>query len=203
MRSKRLPPGGDGKQGKPMGSYFKPSCLKDKNFLAISSCIFVVFLLVLPAQNSWELSDGMSANTVLGQASFLTKFHGTASSALDSPSGSVFDSQGNLWVADTQNNRVLEFQSPLTTNEAASVIIGQVSQGPGPGHHDDDQSNSTLNSPSGVAFDSQGNLWGADTQNNRVLEFQSPLTTNEAASVILGQGGTSGDEGHDDEGHDV
>ena len=40
--------------------------------------------------------------------------------------GSVaIDSNNNLYVADTHDNRVLEFLAPLSSDEAASVVWGQ------------------------------------------------------------------------------
>ena len=102
---------------------------------------------------------------------------------------STFDSSGDLWVADTSNNRVLEFKPPFSTNEAASVAIGQTSftsNGAG-------ASSTGLSFPIGVAFDHSGNLWVTDWNNNRVLEFLSAnLVTSGAAAVVIGQTSMTG-----------
>jgi uncharacterized protein (TIGR03437 family) len=69
--------------------------------------------------------------------------------ALSSPSGICVDSEGNLYIADSGNNRVRE----LTPDGVVRTIAG-------PGQ---------LNNPRGVAVDASGNLWIADTGNHRVV----------------------------------
>jgi DNA-binding beta-propeller fold protein YncE len=86
----------------------------------------------------------------------------------------VFDSAGNLWVADGGNNRIVEFSSTGT-------YLGQFgSYGTGPGQFAD---------PQGLAFDAAGNLWVADTDNNRLEEF-SPVPE-PSTFVLLGMGAIS------------
>ena len=53
-----------------------------------------------------------------------TRGPATTSTGLDTPNGLAFDSSGNLWVADSSNNRVLEYKAPFTTGEAASLVLG-------------------------------------------------------------------------------
>ena len=100
------------------------------------------------------------------------------------PLGAALDANSNLWVADTDNNRVLEFISPFHTGQQASLVIGQP----------DFVTNScTAASARGIcgprylAFDQQGNLWVSDAQNNRLLEFQPPFSQGMAATLVLGQ----------------
>ena len=99
------------------------------------------------------------------------------------PGGLAFDATGNLWVADGRNNRVIEYVAPFVTGEAASLVLGQSSF----------TSNTFATSatgegnPGAVAFDSSGNLWVVDTTNSRVLEYSAPFSTDEAASLVLGQ----------------
>jgi sugar lactone lactonase YvrE len=130
------------------------------------------------------LSTGEAASIVIGQSSFTGLSPATTSTGLDTPNGLAFDSTGNLWVVDTSNNRVLEFKAPFSTHEAASLVIGQ------PSFTNDafTTTNSTsLDQPTGLAFDSTGNLWVADLQNGRVLEYTAPFSTHEAASLVIGE----------------
>jgi sugar lactone lactonase YvrE len=97
-------------------------------------------------------------------------------------------------VADSENNRILIFDAPFTTDENASVVLGQPdftqtqpNQGGGP-------ADNTVASPQGLAVDAAGNLYVADADNCRVLQFRPPFTSNMNASLILGeppQGGGS------------
>ena len=110
-----------------------------------------------------------------------------SASSLCAPTSIAFDSHENLWVGDTGNNRVLEFKAPFSFGEAASVVLGQPNF----------RSNSCGDNETticgaisiSIAFDPKGNLWVADQNNNRVLEFSNAsLSTNgAAASIVLGQ----------------
>jgi sugar lactone lactonase YvrE len=69
-------------------------------------------------------SDDMPASLVLGQSSFTTHTIATSRTGLYRPEGLVFDSQGNLWVADEFNSRVLEYVVPVTVTVSYLVIGG-------------------------------------------------------------------------------
>ena len=138
----------------------------------------------LSALGPW--SNGQSASIVIGQKDFTSAKAATSQDGLNFPVYVVFDGSGNMWVGDTSNNRVLEFKPPLSTGMQASLVIGQP--------------NFTARAPAttqsglrwgpallGLAFDSSGNLWVADNQNNRVLEFKPPFSSGMAASIVIGQ----------------
>jgi len=146
--------------------------------------IFVFAILILPASNVFAFSNGQPATVVIGQSAFTGSTSGTTATTLNTPRYSAFDSAGNLWVADSNNNRVLKYAAPITTGEAATVVIGQGSFTTGTSG----TTATTLHLPAGISFDSAGNLWVADQVNNRVLEYAAPITTGEAASVVIGQG---------------
>jgi len=92
----------------------------------------------------------------------------------------------HLAVADEQNNRILIFDAPFTTDESASVVLGQVDfTGQQPNQGGAAAAN-TLAAPSGLAIDAEGNLYVADSGNCRVLQFQPPFTTDMSAALVLG-----------------
>jgi sugar lactone lactonase YvrE len=127
--------------------------------------------------------NGQSASTVMGQSNFNSGSHGLSQSTFSIPYNVAFDSSGNLWVADASNGRVLEFVPPLTNGEKASIVLGQVnftaySCGAG---------QSAMCTSYGLAFDSSGNLWVSDPGGDRVLQFSPPFTSNEKASIVIGQ----------------
>ena len=128
-------------------------------------------------------SNGMNASMVIGQSDFTSDSAATSATGLNLPQFFTFDASGNLWVADYANNRVLMFPAPLSTGEAATLVIGQtvlISNSSG-------TTQSTLAAPFGVAFDPNGDLWVADSVNNRALEFIPPFSTGMSASVVIGQ----------------
>src|SRR3984957_3007895 len=120
---------------------------------------------------------GPAANAVLGEAVFDTSFFVTPSSVAGTAQMTI-DAAGHLYLADLSNNRVLGWHSAtgFANNDPADVVIGQLdflhvypNQGGGVA------TSSTLDSPQGVATDSDGNLYVADTLNNRVTEYTSPF----------------------------
>ena len=139
------------------------------------------------------LSSGMSASRVLGQADFTSAFlnRGAAVSAntLGLPGGVALDSQGNLFVADTYNNRVLEYFAPLTNGMDAGRVFGQANFSANQANRGGALNSAGLNSPGGIALDASGSLFVADRDNNRVLQYSYPLTSAMNASLVLGQAG--------------
>src|SRR4051812_39219266 len=89
----------------------------------------------------------------------------------------------SLIVPDVNNNRVLIYKSPFSTNQNAGVALGQpdfASSGTG-------TTASTMNEPADVTIDPAGNILVAEVNNCRVTQFRSPFTTGMAASLVLGQ----------------
>ena len=154
------------------------------HFGAIS--ILSVLILTIFATNANALTTGQAAAIVFGQGNF-TGNGAIAVNTLNHPDGFAFDPQGNLWIADSSNNRILEYKTPFSTGEAPSVVLGQrtfVNNATG------STTANTLNIPSALAFDPQGNLWIADSSNNRTLEFPTAnLITGGSANVVIGQTG--------------
>jgi sugar lactone lactonase YvrE len=112
---------------------------------------------------------------------------GLSASSLNSPTGVAVDGSGNLYVADNSNNRVLEYDTPLTKDTTADSVFGQ-----GGSFTSADLNNGGLNAnslahPLGVAVDASDNLYVTDGSNNRVLEYKTPLSTDTTADIVLGQ----------------
>jgi len=154
-------------------------------------CVALIVLAVwaAPPWLAQAASGDTSADLVSGQPDFSQNSPnngGVRRTSLAFPTSVALDAQGNLYVADTINNRVLEYDAPLTTHQPADRVFGQpnftqkVANNGG-------VSASSLNQPYGVALDAQGNLYVADTVNNRVLEYTAPLTSSMAAGRVFGQ----------------
>ena len=135
------------------------------------------------------LTSGTTADLVLGQADFVQAIAETTANTMCGPYGVAVDSSGNLYVADETNNRVLEYNAPLSSGANAQTVFGQ-----GGSFTASDcnlaaanPSASSLCNPAGVAVDSGGNLYVAEFKNNRLLKYNTPLTTDTTADVVLGQ----------------
>ena len=129
------------------------------------------------------ISTHQKASIVIGQPDLTTAVPGTSSTVLNGPTVSRFDASGNLWVTDKSNNRVLEFQAPLTTGMAASVVLGQTNFANG----DAGTTSSSFADPSSAIFDGTGHMWVSDFGNSRILRFTPPFVTGMAADLVLGQ----------------
>ena len=137
-------------------------------------------------------SNGMAATLAIGQANLTSGLpnQGLASAtsaSLFDPGFFVFDSSGNIWIPDPLNNRILEFKSPFATGMSASLVLGQADFTHNIANQGAVVGPNTISDAIGAAFDSSGNLWVADSSNNRVLEFVPPFTTNMNANLVLGQ----------------
>jgi sugar lactone lactonase YvrE len=151
------------------------------SLMAVGTAFLLLSLIPLTVYAAF--TNGQNASTVIGQSDFTTGTPTTTQSGLHSPFGLTIDPSGNLWVVDGFNNRVLEFVPPFTTGMAANLVIGQ-------SDFTTDTATTTQSGlwwPYGLAFDASGNLWVADMDNARVLEFVPPFTTGMAASLVIGQ----------------
>jgi uncharacterized protein (TIGR03437 family) len=147
---------------------------------------------VLGWENAASFQNGAPASIALGQPNLQQSIpDGIGSKGLVYPSSVAINPlTGDLFVADTGNNRVVRFASPFAnlSNVTPDAFYGQpnsasrvVNAG--------GLSGQSMSGPTGVACDSQGNLWVADTGNNRVLRFPASVlnATNPAADIVLGQ----------------
>jgi hypothetical protein len=128
---------------------------------------------------------GQAATTVLGQSSFVSNATAATASGMNNPWGVALDATGALWVADRGNNRVLAFShaSSLTNGAAATLVLGQTSFVTATAT----TTQSGMNFPYGVAPDASGNLFVADTDNQRVLMFSPPFSNGMLAVSVVGQ----------------
>jgi len=117
-------------------------------------------------------------------------------SSLDYSQGVAVDAQGDVFIADTYNNKVVKV-SPhgLVTAVAGDGIAGYSGDGRLGAF-------AQLNEPAGVAVDAQGNLYIADSSNNviRRVDAKTGIITTVAGNFAAdkannGLGGFSGDGG--------
>ena len=133
-------------------------------------------------------TTGALATAVIGQASFLTSGFNQTSTAANGvtlhPRGMAVT--GNeLYVADTGNNRVSVFQTPVTAGQPPARTIGQPSGSLALANSGGAISSRSLAVPQGVYADAT-RVIVADTGNNRVLVYGPSGTS---ATLVLGQSG--------------
>lgn len=109
---------------------------------------------------------------------------GAATAAqLDSPAGIAVDAAGNIYIADTHNQRVRKVSSGTITTIAGTGVAGFAGDGGA-------AASAQLSTPSALALDSGGNLYIADTDNHRIRKISGTTITTVAGN---GEQGFSGD----------
>jgi uncharacterized protein (TIGR03437 family) len=106
---------------------------------------------------------------------------------LDTPTALALDAAGNLYIADTNNHRIRKIGTDGNINTVAGTGGASSSGDGGPA------ASAALNSPEGVAVDSAGNIYIADTASHRVRKISLDGTINTVAGN--GNGGEQGDGG--------
>jgi sugar lactone lactonase YvrE len=111
-----------------------------------------------------EMSEGIITTAVgTGEKGFAGDGGPAAAALLDGPFDVVFDAAGNLYFADTFNNRIrrVEAKGGVITTVAGNGEEGYSGDG-GPA------TRAALNQPYGIVIDRAGNLYIADRLNRRV-----------------------------------
>ena len=133
-----------------------------------------------------KVSDGV-ISTVVGNGAYGFSGDGGdgGSAQLSNPWSVAVDSAGNLYIADTGNQRVRKVENSVISTVAGNGTAGFSGDG-------GTAINAQLLNPCGVTVDSVGNVYIADTLNNRIRKISNGVIT-----TIAGNGtpGFSGDNG--------
>jgi sugar lactone lactonase YvrE len=112
---------------------------------------------------------------------------GPATSAKINPQGVAVDADGNLFIADGNNNRIRK----VGVNGIITTVAGDGTSGFG--GDDGPAILAQLSNPSGIAVDQNGNLFIADSANDRIRKVSSNgIITIVAGNGIPGFGGDGG-----------
>jgi sugar lactone lactonase YvrE len=117
---------------------------------------------VTPVGTNWVVT------TLAGLAGHPGSADGTNSSArFSNPAGVAVDTNGNIYVADWGNNTIREV-SMVGTNWVVTTLAGLAGH---PGYRNGPGSVAWFNQPNGVAVDSAGNLYVADSENDVIRKM--------------------------------
>jgi sugar lactone lactonase YvrE len=129
-------------------------------------------------------------STYAGAVGILGSSNGTGTAAnFGSPSGVAVDGSGNIYVADSTNNEIRKVAAGGVVTTLAGVATKN-----GSGHSDGTGQTAQFNNPFGVACDSAGNIYVADTNNNIIRKITSggTVTTLAGTASIIGSADASG-----------
>jgi len=155
--------------------------------------VFCVSLPVAgPLSYRWLFNGNYIPNDIITTvAGSNTGYSGDGSAATNAllyfPASITVDGAGNLFIADTDNHRVRRVGTDgIITTVAGTGTAGYSGDG-------GVATNANLYLPNGVAVDSMGNLFIADTDNHRIRKVE----TNGVITTVAGTGtaGYSGDGG--------
>ena len=139
-----------------------------------------------------SFSGSGNISTIAGNGGGASSGDGAAAiqSQLSFPRGVAVDASGNTYIADTGNNKVRRISSQgIISTVAGTGAAGSSGDG-------GQAASAQLSSPLGVALDAKGNLYIADTGNNRVRMVSpqgviTPMAGNDIAG-FSGDGGQAG-----------
>jgi autotransporter-associated beta strand protein len=147
----------------------------------------------IPVQSPGLTGGASAAATTITTVAGLSRYLGDGNAAVDatlnSPQGVAVDSLGNIYIADTYNDVVREV-NPFTgdiTTVAGDGVCGYTGDGAA-------ATDAELDAPTGVAVDSAGDIFIADTGNNVIREV---IHATDTIITVAGNGncGFSGDGG--------
>ena len=152
--------------------------------------IFYFLLSILPAFGQIGIIRSVAGN---GSADFTGDSGQAQNASLSFPTSVAVDSSGNIYIADSGNNRVrrIAAQGVVTGDGTITTFAGNgnaISSGDG-----GQATSAGLNRPYALAFDRNGNLYIGELNGNRVRR----VTPSGIISTVAGTGaqGFSGDGG--------
>lgn len=127
-----------------------------------------------------------TSSTISSVSGSVTTFAGSANGGygdglgiaalFNNPAGIASDTSGNLYIADSFNNRIRK----ITPDGTVSTVAGNGNAG----YYDTDAANAEFYGPQGLAVDAQGNIFVADFGNSVIRE----ITKGGVVKTVAGNG---------------
>ena len=152
--------------------------------VADNACPAKTFTYAVTVGNCKEIITTIAGNGTYG----FTGDGGAATSAeITSPYSVATDKQGNLYIADNYNNRIRKVSvSGIITTIAGNGTAGYTGDG-------GQATAAELKYPQAIAFDNNGNIFIADSYNNRIRKINTAgIISTYAGNGTLGYSGDGG-----------
>jgi DNA-binding beta-propeller fold protein YncE len=134
-----------------------------------------------------------------GAINFAGDLGDATSSALHSPKGLAMDSGGNIYIADSGNQRIRVISgwspvvrsgtpgpSPAPVESQISTLAGCSTRGRKDLLNPNDATSAFFNYPSGIALDSSGFVYVADTNNHAIRVIYPNKQPNATGDFLVG-----------------
>jgi sugar lactone lactonase YvrE len=136
-----------------------------------------------------KMTPGGVVSTLAGRVNYVGSADGVGTNAtFNQPKGVAVDSATNIYVAD-YNNHTIRKVAPAGTNWVVSTFAGMAGNS---GSSDGVGSNARFSYPSGVAVDSAGNLYVADTVNHTIRKITPARVVSTVAGLAMDSGAANG-----------
>jgi hypothetical protein len=166
------------------GSLTVSSCTTPAN-TTVTTVLCTPYGIGVDGAGDVYIADSYNSRVVEVTAAGVASVLNTGSLLLSEPTDMKVDGAGDIYIADYGNDRVVE----VTAAGVASVLNASSLPGTTDGETIYSCATTGLCRPAGVALDGAGNLYIADTYNNRAAEFATGLALS-FAKTIVGQTST-------------
>jgi hypothetical protein len=159
-------------------SFYSPEgiAVSSNETLFVADFLNDTIRMITPVSNTWVVS---TISGIVGRGGTNDGPYGT--SMLWGPEGIAVDAQTNVYVADTYNDTIRKI-TLVNTNWITSTIAGRAEFA---GSTDGTNGAVRFFLPEGIALDSAGNLYVADTLNDSIRKL-APVGSNWISSTIAG-----------------
>ncbi|HEY1790406.1 MAG TPA: hypothetical protein VGJ73_19825, partial [Verrucomicrobiae bacterium] len=163
-----------------------PRCSRTCSNCVSASTIFISALTAAVLFTSSAQAQLFNFTTFAGSAAQGNVDGVTNVSQFNNPGGVTMDAAGNVYVADTGDNTIRR----IAPNGTVSTLAGS----PGvSGSADGNETNALFNAPQGIAVDTSGNVYVADTGNGTIRKITSGVVTTFAG--FAGHAGSANGQG--------
>jgi sugar lactone lactonase YvrE len=134
-------------------------------------------------------TNGAGADAVFGQTDFVSNAKGAAANKMSNPTSVAVDKNGNLYVGERGNSRILIFLNAQSkaNGAAADIVLGKSDFADGTTPTSANRGNIYI--PYALAVDKTNNLYVADGGFNRLLVYYNAPSkkSGDSADVVIGK----------------